>query len=311
MKPKSLFICCFIFTLLVIKTEATRKWLPEVSGYSKDSGKGNVGIFGKPITGLTVSGGKEYRVHIVRGDWLPPVTGNDINDDTNGYAGTLDGKEIDAVAISGGDKYAVHIMGEGWTYSVTGYSIDEKVKEGYAGTIGKPIDAIMINGRTYATSYNFKPDQYDPPASRAQRAIEIYNFFRGKGWTKNAICGILGNIDTETYGTFDPECSPYGRHAIGILQWCPQDTLIDWAKKNGLDYKTIHTQCERLMFEFENVIRFGVTGYCRMSFRSYVYSYYSPSELAICFMYNYIDPIPRFENMGERTKKAELWCKYF
>ena len=169
MKPKSLFICCFIFTLLVIKTEATRKWLPEVSGYSKDSGKGNVGIFGKPITGLTVSGGKEYRVHIVRGDWLPPVTGNDINDDTNGYAGTLDGKEIDAVAISGGNQYAVHVKGRNWLPSVTGYNIND-YNNGFTGMIGTAIDAIMINGRTYATSYYFNPSQYDPPESKARAA---------------------------------------------------------------------------------------------------------------------------------------------
>ena len=34
------------------------------------------GIFGRAITGLRVSGGKDYRVHIKDGKWLPPVYGN-------------------------------------------------------------------------------------------------------------------------------------------------------------------------------------------------------------------------------------------
>ena len=58
----------------------------------------------------------------------------------------------------------------------------------------------MINGRTYATSYNdYNPTPTpDPPSSKTAAAREIYNFFREKGWSKNAICGLLGNIEVET-----------------------------------------------------------------------------------------------------------------
>ena len=51
----------------------------------------------------------------------------------------------------------------------------------------------MINGRTYATSYNdYNPTPTpDPPSSKTTAATEIYNFFREKGWSKNAICGFL------------------------------------------------------------------------------------------------------------------------
>jgi len=153
MKSISL-ILFFVLTILVITSEATKKWLPIVNGYNKnDAINGYAGLMGKAITGLRVSGGKPYRVHIKGGNWLPEVTGNNKNDFDNGYAGTKKGNVIDAVAISGGVDYAVHIKGGQWLPVVNGYDISES-SNGYAGIIGKAIDAIMINKRTYATSYN-------------------------------------------------------------------------------------------------------------------------------------------------------------
>lgn len=68
-----------LLSILVIQTSP--EWLPEVTGYDKnDENNGFAGIYGKPIIGLRVDGGKEYRVHIKDGDWLDAVTGNDIND---------------------------------------------------------------------------------------------------------------------------------------------------------------------------------------------------------------------------------------
>ena len=132
---------------------SNRKWLPPVTGYNKqDSYNGYAGIFGKSVTGLRISGGKAYRVHIKGGNWLSPVTGNDENDLNNGFAGNSKGSPIDAVAVSGGIYYAVHIKGGNWLPAVNGYNINDS-NYGYAGIIGKVIDAVTINGRTYATSY--------------------------------------------------------------------------------------------------------------------------------------------------------------
>ena len=58
------------------------------------------GKFGRAISGLRVSRGKAYRLHVKDGKWLLPVYGNNLNDWNNGYAGTLKGDDIDAVTIS-------------------------------------------------------------------------------------------------------------------------------------------------------------------------------------------------------------------
>ena len=128
------------------------KWLPEVFNLEDYAG-----IVGKPITDIMVKfkrGTVKYRVHIKGGNWLPYVTGYNIKDDNNGYAGN--GKPIDAIEIyyntpndlvkSKGyykAKYRVSPTGEnyyGWQYD------NEKIggQDGYAGAFGKTIDRLQI-----------------------------------------------------------------------------------------------------------------------------------------------------------------------
>ncbi len=315
MKSLSL-ILYFILSILIIKSEASKVWLPQVTGFNKnDANNGYAGVIGRPITGLRVSGGKSYRVHIKNGNWLPAVTGNNANDGNNGYAGTESGSAIDAVAISGGVEYAVHINGGSWLPTVTGYNIND-ANNGYAGVIGKAIDAIMIKGRTYAVSYNKDggndDTQPEPKKSKISAATEIYNFFKGKGWSKNAICGLLGNIEVETAYTFDPDINAYnGDGGYGLLQWTPGSKLKKWAESNGLNFRTINTQCQRIQYEYQNGIQYYTSSYCSLSFSQYVKSTNSPDYLAECFMHNYERPNLKYANTATRRSKAKEWCNYF
>lgn len=74
------------------------KWLPEVVNRSDYAG-----LYNKPIDGLMMKTdtGKtiRYRVHLRRRNaWLPWVTGYNVKDSDNGYAGIL-GQEIDGIQI--------------------------------------------------------------------------------------------------------------------------------------------------------------------------------------------------------------------
>jgi len=152
MKSFSLYLVLLLS--LVFTSKAANYWYPEVSGYDKsNSNNGYAGVYGVPVTALTVSGGYKYRVHILNGGWLSEVSGNDTGNDLYGYAGTKNGDTIDAVAISGNVEYAVHVLNGGyWLSPVRKYDINDHIN-GYAGIIGQAIDAVMINGRTYATAH--------------------------------------------------------------------------------------------------------------------------------------------------------------
>ena len=75
------------------RVRVNNKWLPEVNGRNDYAG-----IIGKPITDIAIKN-CIYRVHIKGGTWLSWVSGYNINDYKNGYAGN--GKIIDAVQIKG------------------------------------------------------------------------------------------------------------------------------------------------------------------------------------------------------------------
>lgn len=73
------------------------KWLPEVKNRTDYAG-----IYNKPIDGFMIKSTKKtlkYRVHLRRKNkWLGWVTGYNIKDANNGYAGII-GQEIDAIQI--------------------------------------------------------------------------------------------------------------------------------------------------------------------------------------------------------------------
>lgn len=74
------------------------RWLPEVKNnldYAGNLGQPIDAVMFRTDTGKTI----HYSVHELQsGRWLPEVTGYDINDSKNGYAGNF-GREIDAVRI--------------------------------------------------------------------------------------------------------------------------------------------------------------------------------------------------------------------
>ena len=106
------------------------------------------GITGRAITGLAVKvtkGAVKYRVHINGGGWLPYVTGFDIYDNQNGYAGN--GKPIDAIEVifEGGKTacYRVSPIKKNY-YSWQNDNQTGNGQDGYAGLFGKLIDRVQI-----------------------------------------------------------------------------------------------------------------------------------------------------------------------
>lgn len=72
------------------------KWSNEFKNLLKVAG-----TRGKPITDIAIKvsyGSCKYRVHVKNGNWLPWVTGYNINDYNNGYAGSF-GKSIDRFRV--------------------------------------------------------------------------------------------------------------------------------------------------------------------------------------------------------------------
>ena len=119
-------------------------WLPEVKNLEDYAGWEN-----SPITDIAIKvdrGSIRYRVHVKGGNWLPYVTGYDINDISNGYAGN--GKVIDAVEVyyyTPDDirpyKKAKYKVNEyPWQYD----NETDSRQDGYAGAFGVNVTKLQI-----------------------------------------------------------------------------------------------------------------------------------------------------------------------
>lgn len=109
------------------KAKVGGQWLPEVKNFNNNNDDGYAGIPCKGFQAFAVKvdkGAVKYRAHIKGGSWLPYVTGYNVNDFNNGYAG--DGREIDGVEV-------YYITPEGYEYQQAWYRSQTADRAGWLG----------------------------------------------------------------------------------------------------------------------------------------------------------------------------------
>lgn len=142
-------------------------------------------------------------------------------------------------------------------------------------------------------------------------ASYIWSFLSSRGWTKNAVAGMLGNMETES--TINPAIwqnldSGNTSLGFGLVQWTPATKLISWAEGEGLDYRDIDTQLERILWELENGEQYYATDAYPLSFREFSKSSQSPEYLAQAFLFNYERPAD--QTQPARSTQARKWFNY-
>lgn len=122
-------------------------WYSEVENCNDTSASGYAGVHNKSVSGLCVRSSKgqvKTRVHLASTNkYLPWVSGYNINDGDNGYAGIL-GKDIDGIQLELSNCPGYSIM---YRVSLVGSSTYLPWVNGttdYAGIYGKSIDKIQI-----------------------------------------------------------------------------------------------------------------------------------------------------------------------
>lgn len=138
------------------------------------------------------------------------------------------------------------------------------------------------------------------------------SYMMARGFTLNAVCGMLGNIQAESrvnpgawQGYVNPFPTPADKVGYGLTQWTPYTKFTDWA---GADYASGNKQCDRIVYERDNGIQFYPTDNYKITFKQFAQSNESPEYLASAFLYNYErpaspDPVTRGIN-------ARAWYNY-
>lgn len=140
----------------------------------------------------------------------------------------------------------------------------------------------------------------------------IYSYLIEKGWSLNAICGMLGNIEAESSmnpGRWQSDSIGSSTLGYGLVQWTPSSKYIDWAKEQGfVDYSEMGANLARIIYEVENNIQWIATSSYYYSFKDFSTSGLSVSELAKAFLLNYERPADQSESVQNyRASLAEAW----
>lgn len=122
-------------------------------------------------------------------------------------------------------------------------------------------------------------------------AYYIYVKLLQKGWTANAICGLLGNVEVESYinpGIWQGLDEGDTLGGYGLVQWTPATKYLNWCSENNLEPSHMDSALARIEYEKEHGIQFDPeTPEYTMTFDEFTSSTDSPYTLGCVFAFNY------------------------
>lgn len=138
----------------------------------------------------------------------------------------------------------------------------------------------------------------------------IYNWLSARGWTLNAIAGLLGNFQSES--TINPaiwQSLNEGNTSAGygLVQWTPATKYLNWCTAEGLDPEDMDSALLRLEYELAEGIQYYPTDKYPLTFSEFKTSTKSAYYLGMAFVTNYERPA---RITTARGNNATYWYDY-
>lgn len=132
------------------------------------------------------------------------------------------------------------------------------------------------------------------PLTTAQMEVSafyIYSALIDKGWTPQAIAGLLGNAQHESSinpGRWQSDSVGSLSSGYGLVQWTPAENYINWCGDQGRkDPSEMDNAIARILYELDNNLQYYPTSDYPASFQQFTQSTASPYDLACAFAWNY------------------------
>ena len=171
----------------------------------------------------------------------------------------------------------------------------------------KPIpvpDNPTFVGDGHSSDGDLTPDQM------YENAEIVYDTLILKGWSHNAICAVLGNMQHESYTINPGRWQDGGGPGYGIVQWDPATKYLSWAAENGYADDSLIGQLEFLNISMQpGYGEWLQNPYCYMTYKQFISSNESVDYLTKVFMHCY--ERPGDWQTSKRIRYANDWAKYF
>lgn len=154
-------------------------------------------------------------------------------------------------------------------------------------------------------------NNYLTESEMQNNALLVKSYLVSKGWSINAIAGMLGNMESES--NINPglwQSLDYGNMSggYGLVQWTPATNFTNWADANGYAWDDGNAQLKWIDEETVNTGQWISTSLYPFSFETFKTSSEPPAYLASAFLKN-------FERAGievedARRENARKWYEY-
>ena len=158
------------------------------------------------------------------------------------------------------------------------------------------------NRRVYVSNTNLTRNEM------RVNAQYILDYLRSRGWTKNAVCGMLGNMESESFinpGRWE-NGEAIASKGYGLVQWTPSTKYTNWAQGQGLSAENIDSQLQRILYEVQEAVQWIPTSSYNFSFSTFAPSTQTPYYLACAFLHNYERPANPSQD-ATRGNQAQSW----
>lgn len=163
----------------------------------------------------------------------------------------------------------------------------------------RPVNYSQLFTSLYSTYYT---------QEQVNNATYIYNYFIARGWTSQAIAGMLGNMVSES--GIKPDIWEYGGgDGYGLVQWTPSSSVRNWCQSNGYNYTTLEGQCAYIQYQMTHGLQFYPSATSSMTAYQYMHSTASAYTLGLVFLANFERPLN--PNQPVRGQQAQYWYQYF
>ena len=153
-------------------------------------------------------------------------------------------------------------------------------------------------------------NRYLSQSEMETNARYIYNYLGSRGWSINAIAGMLGNMETESSinpGIWEGLNAGTGP-GFGLVQWTPYTNYTVWCAGRSLDPSHMDSALLRIEYELDNGLQYYPTASYPESFAQFKVSTKTPYYLAMAFLANYERPADPVQ--PARGRQAEYWYEF-
>lgn len=141
----------------------------------------------------------------------------------------------------------------------------------------------------------------------AVNGLYIWRYLGGRGWSMNAVAGMLGNMETES--SVNPaiwqNLISTPSNGFGLVQWTPSTKYTSWCEENGLDPASMDSALKRIEYEIENGLQWIPTDTYPLSFAEFKTTTVTPTVAADMFIKCYERPAE--PDQPARGEQAEIW----